>query len=131
MGLRITKLFPNLTGVAPIKRKDTTDVLAVVDRPDKEGNRDQYEQNQNQQGSKREFSKDELEKAVNDTQKDPAFTQSGLHAEIISTKDGPKIQLTHSGGNTLKILSAEEFLKLRDSSHQEDTGRGKILDQKF
>ena len=73
----------------------------------------------------------ELEKAVNDTQKDPAFTQSGLHAEIISTKDGPKIQLTHSGGNTLKILSAEEFLKLRDSSHQEDTGRGKILDQKF
>jgi hypothetical protein len=131
VGLRITKLFPVLGNSTPVKRKDTTDVTAVGDRPDKEGNRDQYDHNQNQQNDKREFTKEDLEKAVTDMQKDPSFLSAGLHAEIITTKDGTKIHLTQAAGSNLKIMSAEEFLKLRESSTQEDSGRGKILDQKF
>ncbi len=130
MAFRITKLIPNISTATPVHRKDTTDVTAVSDRPDKEGNRDQYQQ-QNQQQEKKEFSKEDVEKAVNDMQKDPSFSKSGLHAEIITSKDGIKINLTHANGSQLKSMSAEEFLKLRDSAHREDSGRGKILDQKF
>lgn len=130
MAFRITKLIPNITSPSPVSRKDTQDVTVVGDRLQKEGNSDQYQQ-QNQKEEKREFTKDELEKAVKDMEADPNFSKSGLHAEIVTTKDGVKINLTHASGNKLKTMSAEEFLKLRDSAHHEDSSRGKILDQKF
>lgn len=130
MAFRITKLIPNITSPTPVTRKHTPDVTTVGDRLEKEGNKDQYQQH-NQQEQKREFTKEELEKAVKEMEADPNFTKSGLHAEIITTKDGVKINLTHASGNKLRSMSAEEFLKMRESAHNEDSGRGKILDQKF
>lgn len=130
MSTRIERAWGSLLGQSALKRKEP----AVKD--ESSGQQNQQRQ-QEQQGSDQERSEDQkaadrasVEKAVNDLRAADDFSLTGMKVEAFNTKEGLRVRLTHASGATIKVMSAEEFLKLRDATVG-SSAPGKILDQKF
>lgn len=127
MALKIERVWSNLFG--------TQKVNPQHDRQHKnEQQKDQQKENdeQSKQQAQDERAKDreQVEKAAKELRESQNFQNTGMHVEVFAQFDGIKVRLSQKGGNTVKIMTAEEFLKLKDNTTK-DTTRGKILDQKF
>lgn len=77
-----------------------------------------------------EVTDERVQSAIANFQKDENMAAAGLSVVAEGRLPGLKIYLKDVSGNTVRQFSAEEFLKLRDSSSQDHRARGKILDQK-
>jgi hypothetical protein len=62
-------------------------------------------------------------------QSDQQTRAQGIEAEVQGTGPGLKIVLKDGSGATIRSLSGEEFLKLRDATHDVRVA-GKLFDQK-
>jgi uncharacterized FlaG/YvyC family protein len=79
----------------------------------------------------RKADKKDVEKAVSDLAGTAHFAQTGMSAQIVETVNGLVVKVIQNNGQVVKIISAEEFLKLRDAATASGPARGKILDQRF
>ncbi len=127
MGIRINKVLGNVFGSAQVRRKDATET-AITDRTDQDSPHQQQQQFQQQH---EEPTDEELEKAITEMRASPSFTQTGMAAEIIKTKNGNTVCLKQGGGNVVRVMTASEFMRLKAGAEDKDSPRGKILDQKF
>ena len=83
--------------------------------------------NQDQQKPSRKA----LEDAIDSLKSSQEFTETGIGIELTETKSGLIVKMSQPNGTTIRTLSAEDFLKLRQGSENSSPVRGKILDQKF
>lgn len=122
---RIERFWTNLFGNNIIKRKESP-------QDDQQKRQNQHQQSkQDSENPKQEIKKQDVESAIADLKKIDQFNQTGMGVELVETKEGIHVKLSHANGHTIKTMSAAEFLRLRDQSQNDQPARGKILDQKF
>ncbi|MEW6057353.1 MAG: hypothetical protein AB1540_12145 [Bdellovibrionota bacterium] len=130
MAPKIERVWGSLFAVNPnaVKRKEGSENGQPDDQREKRGRQNPSEE----QGQKapKQADRADVERAINDLKSADPFTQAGLRVEMMQTAEGLSVRLLQHNGTVLKTMSAEEFLKLRESSAADQT-RGKILDQKF
>ena len=129
MAPRIERALGAVFGLGAVKRKDS---------PEKDSGQDKKQehdpQSQNQSSGdehQRSADRQSVEKALTDLRTTRQFDQTGMRVEVLETKDGLRVRLAHADGTTVKVLTAEDFIKLKETSTGDQTPRGKILDQKF
>lgn len=128
MSGKIEKTWGTIFGQTAVRRKESAD---------KDGSSN--EQNPGREKKERpadpetpkSADRQSVEKAMTDLRSENHFTETGMRVEVINSKDGLRIRLAHANGSTVKVMTAEEFMKLRESSDGEQAARGKILDQKY
>ena len=105
-------------GQTAVKRKDSAD---------KEGSgKQEHHKQEKRDEPEQKADREQIQKAVEDLRAAGDFTATGMKVEAFETEEGLRVRLAQPNGTTVKVMSAEEFLKLRDAS----VNRGKILDQK-
>lgn len=105
---------------------------AVTRKDSAEDTNDQKKRDgQDQNDQRKKADRESVDKAIKDLQSAPTFTQTGIRVEVLDGKDGIRVRLAHGNGMTIRTMTAEEFLKLRDASAGDGRPRGKILDQKL
>jgi hypothetical protein len=128
---RIEKSWSSFFNQPTIKRKDVTDKEGQSNQ--EENRKDGQKQGEDKDADQKPAPADRhsVTKAIADLQTSDKFAQTGMRVEMLETKAGLEVRLTHADGKLIKNMSAEDFIKLRDSSVGDQKPRGKILDQKF
>jgi hypothetical protein len=125
---RIERIWGNFFGRTQVRRKDSADRdnpssgQQHHEEPKREETRDE-----NASGGDRET----VERAISDLRAAGNFTQAGLNVEMLEEAEGLRVRLTQANGALVKVMTADEFLKLKQTSDADKAPRGKILDQKF
>lgn len=130
MALKIERVWNSvISSSAAVKRKERDESGS------NSGNKNPYSQKQDQefQEELRKRAKDpqSVQSEIDSLSKEAEFTASGLRAELLTSETGLTVRLSDEKGSIIKVLSSEEFLKLRGSSSDDEVPRGKILDQRF
>ncbi len=126
MALRIQGLWSNLFGTP---RLDATYVNKDAHKERREQQNPQ-EQSENEQRKQRAKDPNLVKRAAEQLRTHPEFQSKGIQILVEEQKDGIKVSLTDASGLVIKVMSAEEFLRLKEAT-TEASPRGKILDQKF
>ena len=127
---KIERASAAILGSTSIKRKDTSD----KDRSSGDSHREKEKKDQQPEPeSEPEIAADRpsVEKAMGEMRTTDNFTQTGMKVEVFESKDGLRVRLAQANGSTVKVMTAEEFMKLRQAASGVLAARGKILDQKF
>ncbi|MGE4232327.1 MAG: hypothetical protein AB7F43_03270 [Bacteriovoracia bacterium] len=98
-----------------------------------DGSNQKFQENQNQEKDnqrQKPADKQVVEKAIEELNNDSDFQSTGIKAQLKEDKEGISVHMASKDGQIIKILTGEEFLRLRNGSTETPT-RGKILDQKF
>lgn len=129
MSAKIERASAAILGNTAIKRKDAPD----KDGTPRDSKREKNKQEQEAQDEQPETPTDRqsVEKAMTEMRTADSFTQTGMRVEVFDSKEGLRVRLAQSNGTTVKVMSAEEFMKLRQAATGILAARGKILDQKF
>jgi hypothetical protein len=117
---KVERVASAVFGSLAIKRKES------AEDPTEEKKRENPDQQKEEQAK---ADRQSVEKAIVDLKGTGQFTQTGMGVEVTETKEGLTVRLLHPSGTTIRTMSAEEFIKLRDASAGK--ARGKLLDQKF
>lgn len=129
VSVKIERTSAAILGGTAIKRKESPekDGLANDSKRDNEKQRQQHEEEEQQTAADRQS----VEKAMTEMRTADSFTQTGMKVEVFDSKEGLRVRLAQANGSTVKVMSAEEFMKLRQAATGIPAARGKILDQKF
>lgn len=129
MGFRIDKSWANLGAINPVKKKETADAIEALN--DRAKQNDQHHQNQDDEQSEKEPTREELEKAIAEMKESVSFKSAGLIIELVVTPQGIKVKMMQATGNVVKVMTGSEFMKLKAMSGIDNASRGKILDTKY
>ena len=78
-----------------------------------------------------EVTEEKVAEAVEAFSSDKQNQASGINASVDGSGPGLKVALKDGTGNVMRLLTGEEFLKMREAAAKGDRTRGKILDQKL
>jgi len=137
VALRIEKNWAQFLSFSSLRKKESVDTHRVQDRNQEESASEQNHQ-QRQGDEQKNHEKDKqsnvfstVQKGVLELQSSLPFTQTGIRIEMIDTPTGLAVRLLNPSGNLIKLMAAEDFLKLKEKKIDTHVSRGKILDQKF
>lgn len=125
MAPKIERISGGLFGATAVTRKEG------AEREDSSKRDHKQQKEQEQDEPRREVDRATVEKALAELRESGRFTQNGLRAEVVETKEGIVVRMIHPNGSVIKSMNGEEFLKLHSVSVGEKSVRGNILDQKF
>ncbi|MBI3543970.1 MAG: hypothetical protein HY075_11925 [Deltaproteobacteria bacterium] len=125
MSAKIERVSGTAFGTAAIKRKESADQQGSANQQKKEQQQQKPDEEQQPPADRQT-----VEKAMADLRSSDNFTQTGMRVEVLNTKEGLRVRLAQANGSVVKVMSAEEFMKLRDSTAGVNASPGKILDQK-
>ncbi len=130
MSTRIEKTQPIFSRVLNAESADK--IQRKHESAQDQNSKNQYQQQQQNQKQKREYTREDVEKAVIEINASDEFKNSGLTAKILeSATTEIKIGLYSNALALLREIGAQEFLDLKETSTGEKKPRGKLLDQKF
>lgn len=134
---KIEKIWGTVFGQTAIKRREAPveDSLNAKQEghPRKDSSSDQQasSDDQSEQNQEKTIDRAALEKAIGELKAAEHFAHTGMRAEIIESGPTLFVRFIKATGEIVKMMSADEFMKLNKGSSREDAPRGKILDQKF
>lgn len=131
MGFRIDKSWASIAPVTPAKRKEQADAITALNDRNGHGNPNKQQQEKQKDETPEEPTRDELEKAISEMKALPVFTNTGIHADIVTTKNGTVVRMSQANGVFVREMSAIEFMKLHSISSNAEQNRGSILDRKY
>lgn len=125
MALKIERVWSNLFSTDKVTQKDNQQ------RNDKQKDQQpKKDENKEQASDERAKDRAHVEKAAQELRETPSFQSTGMSVEVLGKDETITVRLTQVNGTTIKVMTAEEFLKLKDNTGKQAL-RGKILDQKF
>lgn len=124
MAPKIEKIWGSVFSPSAVRRKEPSD-------KDGSGQKKEQPRDQNSRDERPSADRKSVEKAVSDLRSEESFTHTGMSVEMIESPDGLQVRLIHPSGALIKTMSADDFMRLRESSAGGPLLRGKILDQKF
>lgn len=127
MALKIERVLGFFNSPA-IQRKDAKDGSG---NQRQRGSYSQAERDAEEELKKKAQNPQDVQAAIDELATDESFTSTGFKAELLPSSTGLTVRLTDKAGSVVKVLSSEEFLRLRGSSKDDDQARGKLLDQRF
>lgn len=130
--MKINRLGSALSSLAPLRTRDSQreknssghQQNSDQDGPDERATEDSQDLNQS-------FDEKELRAAIESFGREPIGQSSGLHAEADGEGPGLRVLLKDVTGTTIRQMTGDEFVKLREATRIEPNGRGHLLDQKF
>ena len=131
MSLRIDKLWGNIFPINPRKKDLETSIERAGDQSQNQNSTQQDTHQEPKENPKKEPDRKIVEQAIYDLQLMDQFIQTGMKVEMVDSKDGLQVRLLQTNGATVKTMFASDFLRLREDSADNQSPRGKILDQKF
>jgi hypothetical protein len=130
--MKISRLGSALSGLAPLRTRDSQREKSSS------GNQQHSDKDNTEDGStddsgesKQGFDEKELRAAIESFGREPIGQSSGLHAEADGEGPGLRVLLKDVTGATIRQMTGDEFVKLREATRIEHNGRGHLLDQKF
>ncbi len=131
MALRIGKIWNQIfSNTAGVQRKENTGKDENSKHQKDDQGKQQPEEDKDffsRQGADKQF----VEKAVEEFKTNEKFLQTGMNIQLVDTQKGLQIHLKQATGMTVRIMTAEDFLRMRQAQSEDSRVRGKILDQKF
>ena len=131
MRIRSTESTPVLTNKAADRVHEKRDSADFSDTADRQNQENQKKQDEQGHFERHEVAKEEVQQAIESFGKDSQVIANGLSATTEGNGPGLKVILKDGQGKTVRQLTGEEFMKLRETLADQTAKRGKLLDQKL